>query len=78
MTAPLVTVTPTYSGCPATTVINLDIETALMEKGLSNVRLERRLSPAWTTDLAALAVGVIAVAWLLIRLDRGKQPTAKG
>ncbi|RFZ87214.1 phenylacetate-CoA oxygenase subunit PaaJ [Shinella sp. WSJ-2] len=46
----VVTVTPTYSGCPATTIINLDIETALTEKGLDKVRLERRLSPAWTTD----------------------------
>ncbi|SCB19143.1 1,2-phenylacetyl-CoA epoxidase subunit PaaD [Rhizobium hainanense] len=46
----VVTVTPTYSGCPATTVINLDIERALAEKGLDRVRLERRLSPAWTTD----------------------------
>jgi ring-1,2-phenylacetyl-CoA epoxidase subunit PaaD len=46
----VVTVTPTYSGCPATTIINLDIETALTEKGLHKVRLERRLSPAWTTD----------------------------
>jgi ring-1,2-phenylacetyl-CoA epoxidase subunit PaaD len=46
----VVTVTPTYSGCPATTVINLDIEQALNEKGIARVRLERRLSPAWTTD----------------------------
>lgn len=46
----VVTVTPTYSGCPATTIINLDIETALAEKGLSKVKLERQLSPAWTTD----------------------------
>ncbi|MFS8047369.1 1,2-phenylacetyl-CoA epoxidase subunit PaaD [Rhizobium sp. BR 314] len=46
----VVTVTPTYSGCPATTVINLDIERALAEKGVDRVRLERRLSPAWTTD----------------------------
>ncbi len=46
----VVTVTPTYSGCPATTIINLDIETALAEKGLSKVKLERKLSPAWTTD----------------------------
>lgn len=45
-----VTVTPTYSGCPATTVINLDIERALHEKGIKRVRLERQLSPAWTTD----------------------------
>ncbi|OHV78616.1 1,2-phenylacetyl-CoA epoxidase subunit PaaD [Ensifer sp. LCM 4579] len=46
----VVTITPTYSGCPATTIINLDIEAALAEKGLDKVRLERQLSPAWTTD----------------------------
>ncbi|WP_454289340.1 1,2-phenylacetyl-CoA epoxidase subunit PaaD [Rhizobium arsenicireducens] len=46
----VVAVTPTYSGCPATTVINLDIETALKGHGIEKLRLERRLSPAWTTD----------------------------
>ncbi len=46
----VVTVTPTYSGCPATAVIAMEIETALRKKGLDPVRLETRLSPAWTTD----------------------------
>ena len=46
----VVTVTPTYSGCPATAVINLDIENHLRSKGVDQIRLERRLSPAWTTD----------------------------
>ncbi len=46
----VVTVTPTYSGCPATTIINLDIETALRDKGIKNLALRRQLSPAWTTD----------------------------
>jgi ring-1,2-phenylacetyl-CoA epoxidase subunit PaaD len=45
-----VTVTPTYSGCPATTIINLDIETMLRSKGIENLRLKRQLSPAWTTE----------------------------
>ena len=45
-----VTVTPTYSGCPATSIINLDIETALREKGIEKIVLKRQLSPAWTTD----------------------------
>ena len=45
-----VTVTPTYSGCPATTIINLDIETALRERGIEKLSLKRQLSPAWTTD----------------------------
>ena len=45
-----VTVTPTYSGCPATSVINFEIEKALRDQGLSDIRLKRQLSPAWTTD----------------------------
>lgn len=46
----VVTVTPTYSGCPATSVINMDIEAALRAKGIEKLRLERQLSPPWTTD----------------------------
>lgn len=45
-----ITVTPTYSGCPATRVINQDIEAALQERGLADIRLKQQLSPAWTTD----------------------------
>lgn len=44
-----VVVTPTYSGCPATEVIERDIQRALYQAGF-NVHLERRLTPAWTTD----------------------------
>jgi ring-1,2-phenylacetyl-CoA epoxidase subunit PaaD len=46
----VVTVTPTYSGCPATAVIALDIENALRARGLDRVRVESRLAPPWTTD----------------------------
>jgi len=46
----VVTVTPTYSGCPATAVINLDIENKLRAEGVEKLRLERQLSPPWTTD----------------------------
>ncbi len=46
----VVTVTPTYSGCPATSMINMDIETALRGHGLEKIELRRQLSPAWTTD----------------------------
>ena len=45
-----VTATPTYSGCPATTIINLDIETALRGHGIEKLALKRQLSPAWTSD----------------------------
>lgn len=45
-----VAVTPTYSGCPATKVIALDIETALRDRGLKHVRIKPQISPAWTTE----------------------------
>ncbi|MFK8333323.1 1,2-phenylacetyl-CoA epoxidase subunit PaaD [Pseudomonas sp. BJa5] len=45
-----VVVTPTYSGCPATEVIEQDIATALQQAGFAAPQLERRLTPAWTTD----------------------------
>jgi len=45
-----VIVTPTYSGCPALDVINMDIRLKLVEKGYQNVFIQHQLSPAWTTD----------------------------
>ena len=45
----VVTVTPTYTGCPATRVINDDIVAHLRLRGIADVRIERQLSPAWTT-----------------------------
>ena len=46
----LVTVTPTYSGCPATEVIAQSIKDALHDHGVRNVAVRTQLSPAWTTD----------------------------
>lgn len=45
-----VAVTPTYSGCPATSVIAMDIETALKDRGLNSIRIKTQISPPWTTD----------------------------
>jgi len=45
-----VVVTPTYSGCPATEVIEASIVAALEGAGLGPVRVEMRRAPAWTTD----------------------------
>jgi ring-1,2-phenylacetyl-CoA epoxidase subunit PaaD len=45
-----VVVTPTYSGCPATEVIESDIREALELAGFKAPLLERKLTPAWTTD----------------------------
>lgn len=44
-----VTLTPTYSGCPATEVIARDVETAL-QSSYDEVVVRTQLSPAWTTD----------------------------
>ena len=45
-----VTITPTYSGCPAMSVIALDIETELAKKGIDAVRIKTQIAPVWTTD----------------------------
>ena len=46
----VVSLTPTYSGCPATEVIEQSVVAALEERGVDDVRVKRVLSPAWTTD----------------------------
>ena len=45
-----ITITPTYSGCPAMQVIADAITGALREKGVPQVVLHTQLTPAWTTD----------------------------
>jgi ring-1,2-phenylacetyl-CoA epoxidase subunit PaaD len=44
-----VVITPTYSGCPAMTQIEADVQATLDRAGLQ-ARVVTRLSPAWTTD----------------------------
>lgn len=46
----LVTITPTYSGCPAMDAIRDDVTAALTGAGYSAVAVRLVLSPAWTTD----------------------------
>ena len=45
-----VTITPTYSGCPAMDVIRADVRTALRAAGFDRVTVGTVLAPAWTTD----------------------------
>ncbi|MFN5844176.1 MAG: 1,2-phenylacetyl-CoA epoxidase subunit PaaD, partial [Flavobacteriia bacterium] len=45
-----VTITPTYSGCPAMKMIEEQIIEKLNEKGIDEVSVDLVLSPAWTTD----------------------------
>ena len=46
----VVTITPTYSGCPAMQVIADAVTDALRSHGVAKVTLVNQLAPAWTTD----------------------------
>jgi ring-1,2-phenylacetyl-CoA epoxidase subunit PaaD len=45
-----VVITPTYSGCPATDVIERTIREELDKAGFADVRIETQLAPPWSTD----------------------------
>jgi ring-1,2-phenylacetyl-CoA epoxidase subunit PaaD len=45
-----ISITPTYSGCPAVKTFMDDIKSCLKENGIRNFKLELVYSPAWTTD----------------------------
>ena len=46
----VVTITPTYSGCPAMDTIRDDITAALNNAGILDVEMRTVLAPAWTTE----------------------------
>lgn len=45
-----ITITPTYSGCPAMDAIAIGIRMAILSHGLRHVEIENQITPAWTTD----------------------------
>ncbi len=45
-----VTITPTYTGCPAMTMIEMQIRDVLLRAGYPSVKVKTILAPAWTTD----------------------------
>jgi ring-1,2-phenylacetyl-CoA epoxidase subunit PaaD len=45
-----VTITPTYSGCPAMREISLDLRRRLRRAGYGDVTVRTELSPPWTSD----------------------------
>lgn len=45
-----VTITPTYSGCPAMDAIRDDLQAAYAKEGYADVHVDLVLAPAWTTD----------------------------
>lgn len=46
----VITITPTYSGCPALRQIEDDIRSALLDAGFERVEIRITHTPAWTTD----------------------------
>lgn len=46
----IITITPTYSGCPAMDIISMQIRMNLIGRGLKNIEIKEQLQPAWTTD----------------------------
>lgn len=46
----LVTITPTYSGCPAIATMRDDIEHKLRDNGYDDIEIVTSLTPAWSTD----------------------------
>lgn len=81
----VVTITPTYSGCPATQVIADDIAHALRERGIQRLQLKHQIAPPWTTDWITeqghqrlrefgIAPPVGKAADMLVRRKHGKAP----
>jgi ring-1,2-phenylacetyl-CoA epoxidase subunit PaaD len=46
----VITITPTYTGCPAMDVMAADIKKELLAAGVPEVEVKLTLAPAWTTD----------------------------
>jgi len=46
----ILSITPTYTGCPAIEVMNMNMRMALLEAGFTDIKIIQVLSPAWTTD----------------------------
>jgi ring-1,2-phenylacetyl-CoA epoxidase subunit PaaD len=46
----VVTITPTYSGCPAMAAMRADLERALAAAGFDRVEVRTSLAPAWSSD----------------------------
>ena len=72
-----VTITPTYSGCPAMDEIRADIGSALAAAGLDDAEVRTELAPAWTTEWMTAAgrqklreYGIAPPGELLLQIGR--------
>lgn len=69
----MVTITPTYLGCPALAEISDDLRRRLRGAGFADVTVQVRLAPAWTSD-AISAEGRRKLAQAGIAPPRPVQP----
>lgn len=70
-----ITVTPTYSGCPAMTVIERDIHAALAAEGFAEIIVRTTFAPPWTTDwMSAVAKEKLRAYGIAPPLPRGAEP----
>jgi ring-1,2-phenylacetyl-CoA epoxidase subunit PaaD len=46
----VISITPTYSGCPAIQTFEDDIKSSLIENNITNFKIKKVYAPAWTTD----------------------------
>ena len=80
--AVVVTITPTYTGCPAMDAIRDDLVLALTRAGFAEVRVRTVLSPAWTTqwltDAGAQKLTAYGIAPPTGRRPAGPIPVALG
>jgi ring-1,2-phenylacetyl-CoA epoxidase subunit PaaD len=70
-----VTITPTYTGCPAMDVIRRDIVAAARAAGAAAVEVRTELSPPWSTDwISADGRAKLAAAGIAPPTGRRAQP----
>jgi ring-1,2-phenylacetyl-CoA epoxidase subunit PaaD len=81
----VVTITPTYSGCPAMREISADVQARLNRAGFERVTVATQLAPPWTTDWITAegrrklsAAGIAAPSAAVHGSGRGPVPLTLG
>lgn len=76
MDPPVVRITPTYTGCPATRAIEQAVRVALDQAGFQTMAIETILAPAWTTDWISDSGRAKLMAYGIAPPSRGTETAA--